>query len=70
MNQQQAIELMGQLAIRLYLERIGRSEAREVRLMDSPDRPNGFFGPLFYNFILPHDLRAFIQYTDIVQLVN
>lgn len=70
MDHVKAMAMIGQLAVRMYLEKIANSEAFSIRLVEPRERVTELPGPIAYHFIFPRDLRVFIQYTDMTQFLN
>jgi len=70
MDHIKAMEMIGQMAVKIYLERVTQSDAHMIRLMEPYNETSELPGPLAYNFVFPRDLRVFIQYADIAQFVN
>ena len=70
MDHVKAMAMIGQMAVRIYMEKIASSDAASVRLTEPRERVTELPGPISYSFVFPRDLRVFIQYTDIAQFTN
>ncbi len=64
------MQMFGQMALRVFVERINHAEAVTIHLKEPRDRVTQIPGPLSHYFVFPKDLRVFIQYSDVAQFVN